>query len=749
MLRTFTLILLMVLAFHGMAQTHTLSGSISAPDGSSIPGADVYLPALRTGSSSDLLGRYSITGIPAGEHLVVFSMMGYQRQERLMTFDKDIIKNSLLELAPIELREVDVRSSSGAGSEVIQTLDIRTRPVNTSQDLLTLVPGLFIAQHAGGGKAEQMFFRGFDIDHGTDLYITVDGMPVNMVSHAHGQGYADLHFTIPETMEKLVVHKGPYEARFGDFATSGTVEFKTRNSLDRNLLKVERGMFNTTRVVGMFDVLGKKNLFSQRKESAYVAGEYAYTDAFFQSKQHFGRFNIFGKYTGELSERTHLTLSGSTFGASWDASGQIPVRAVENGLIDRFGAIDDTEGGSTSRTNAYATLVTGLNNGGSIRNQIYFVKYDFDLYSNFTFFAEDSVRGDMIAQTDDRVILGYTGTYGWSAPLFGTKVRFNSGAGMRHDLTDISLKNAVQRVVYDTIVAGSVQQLNVNAFIDATYPLTEKLSMNAAARLDVFSFNYSDAQGRDTLGGQAVQHRVSPKLSFTYALNDRIEIYLRNGIGFHSNDARAVVLGQAARTLPRAYGSDLGTTFKPTDRMLVNFALWGLYLENELVYVGDAGVVETSDPTRRVGIDLSLRYQLTKELFADIDVNVVNARLIGPDAGEDRIPLAPEFTTVGGLAYVKERGFNASLRYRCIADRPANEDNSIVAEGFVLLDAVASYRFKNLEVGATIENIMDVEWNQAQFATESRLPFETEAVDELHYTPGTPRFLRGFVSYRF
>lgn len=749
MLRSYTLILLMSLAFGGMAQTHMLSGVIASPDGSTIPGADVYLPTLRTGTTTDLLGRYQITGIPAGEHLVVFSMMGHERQEMLLNFDKDIVQYRRLEMAPIELREVNIRSRSSAGSEVIQSLDMRTRPVNTSQDLLTLVPGLFIAQHAGGGKAEQIFYRGFDIDHGTDLYITVDGMPVNMVSHAHGQGYADLHFTIPETMEKLVLHKGPYEARFGDFATSGTVEFKTRNSLDRNLLKVEHGMFNTTRVVSMFDILGKKNLFSQRKETAYIAGEYAYTDAYFQSEQHFGRFNVFGKYTGELSERTQLTLSGSTFGASWDASGQIPVRAVESGLIDRFGAIDDTEGGSTSRTNAYATLVTGLSNGSSFKNQIYFVKYDFNLYSNFTFFAEDSVRGDMIAQTDDRMIMGYTGTYGWTAPVAGRNVKFNSGIGMRHDRADISLKNAVQRVVYDTIVAGSVEQLNVNAYIDATYPLTEKLSMNSAARLDVFSFNYSDAQGRDTLGGNALQHRVSPKLSFSYSVSDRTEIYLRNGIGFHSNDARAVVLGQAARTLPRAYGSDLGTTFKPTDRMLANFALWGLYLENELVYVGDAGVVETSDPTRRVGIDLSLRYQLTKELFADIDVNVVNARLIGPGPGEDRIPLAPEFTTIGGLAYVKECGFNASLRYRCIADRPANEDNSIVAEGFVLLDAVASYRFKNLEVGATIENIMDVEWNQAQFATESRLPFETEAVDELHYTPGTPRFIRGFASYRF
>ncbi|MDQ3102166.1 MAG: TonB-dependent receptor, partial [Bacteroidota bacterium] len=610
MVRIIIFIALLFSAGSIRAQFHSISGVVTSTDGSIVVGAHVQLPSLEKGTTTDMLGRYKISGIPTGQHVVIISLLGHQRVEKNVEFTNDVVHDARLLTSPIELREVSVRSNSAAGSDVIQALDIRTRPINNSQDLLTMVPGLFIAQHAGGGKAEQIFFRGFDIDHGTDLYISVDGMPVNMVSHAHGQGYADLHFTIPETMEKLVVHKGPYDARFGDFATSGTVEFKTKNFIDKNLIKLEHGMFNTTRAVGIFDLLGKKHLLSKRKESAYIAGEYAYTDAFFQSKQNFGRFNIFGKYTGELSERTHLTLSASTFDASWDASGQIPVRAVESGLIDRFGAIDDTEGGSTSRSNAYATLITGLRNGSSFKNQIYFVKYDFDLYSNFTFFAEDSLRGDMIAQTDDREIMGYTGTYSWSAPVMGKTVAFNTGAGIRHDRADISLKNAVQRVVYDTIVAGSVEQINMNAFIDANVPLTERLSVNAAARIDVFHFNYNDARGQDTLSGNALQHRISPKLSFTYAASERTEIYLRNGIGFHSNDARAVVIGQAARTLPRAYGSDLGTTFKPTQRMVANVALWGLYLENELIYVGDAGVVETSDPTRRIGMDFSVRYQL-------------------------------------------------------------------------------------------------------------------------------------------
>ncbi|MBK6776611.1 MAG: TonB-dependent receptor plug domain-containing protein [Flavobacteriales bacterium] len=294
---------------------------------------------------------------------------------------------------------------------------------------MQLVPGLFVAQHAGGGKAEQIFFRGFDIDHGTDLQISVDGLPVNMVSHAHGQGYADLHFTIPETMDKLLVHKGPYDARFGDFATSGTVEFLTRNSIDRNEIKAEYGMFNTVRAVGLFNLLDKKHLFGNRKENAYIAAEYVFTDAYFQSKQDFGRFNIFGKYNGQIGERTLLTLSASTFSAAWNASGQVPERAIASGRIDRFGAIDDNEGGETSRTNAYSTLSTGLRNGGLIKNQLYFVKYDFNLYSNFTFFAADSVNGDMIAQTDDRTIMGYTGSYGRNTSVGSLPFRFNTGIG--------------------------------------------------------------------------------------------------------------------------------------------------------------------------------------------------------------------------------------------------------------------------------------------------------------------------------
>lgn len=732
-----------------VGQTITVSGTVLDENGAALPGATIAVDERITTASNDL-GRFHLAGISPGAHRLRSRSMGYATLELSIDLRADTTITMNMIAAAIDLREATVVARDANGTTAtMQALDMRTRPVNTSQDLLTLVPGLFIAQHAGGGKAEQIFFRGFDIDHGTDLRISVDGMPVNMVSHAHGHGYADLHFTIPETMEELRVHKGPYDARFGDFATSGTVEFITRNDIENSQVKLERGLFNTMRAVALVELLDKKHLLSTQKENAYVAGEYAFTDAYFDSEQDFNRANLFGKYSGLLGERARLVVSASTFGAAWNASGQVPQRAVDSGRIDRFGAINDNEGGNTARTNATAVLTMVARNGGIFRNQLYFVKYDFNLYSDFTFFANDSVNGDMIAQTDDRTITGHLGTYDRDLFLGGRPFRFNAGLGVRHDRADMALKNARQRVVFDTIVAGSVDQVNAHAYLDGTLHISERFTLNGALRFDLFRSDYADAQGMDSLSGTRTQHRASPKLNFSYDANSNAHFYLRTGMGFHSNDARAVVVDRASSTLPRAYGADLGSIFKPLPRMLVNLAVWGLYLESELVFVGDGGVVETSDATLRRGIDLSVRYHLAPNLFADMDVNLVHARILNVPDVENRVPLAPHVTTLGGLAWQQDRGLSASLRYRHIADRPANEGNTVVAQGWFLLDAVASWRFERFEVGATAENLLNSEWNQAQFDTESRLRDETEAVSELHFTPGTPFFVRAFASARF
>ena len=289
------------------------------------------------------------------------------------------------------------------------------RGVNNSQEILRIIPGIVIGQHQGGGKAEQIFLRGFDADHGTDFRLDVDGLPINMVSHAHGQGFADSHFIIPETIDNVDFKKGPYTTEKGDFATTGFVDFNTKNVLNDNVVSIEGGEFKTFRGLLMMNLLNNK--MRQKQQSWYVASEYRYSDAYFDSPQHFKRFNLFTKYNGKISKRSNLSFSATTFWSKWDASGQIPDRAVDKGIIGYYGAIDPKEGGITYRTNLNAQLLTSLDNGDIIKNQLFYSNSHFDLHTNFTFFLEDSVNGDQIRQRESRNLMGYNGSYQHSSYL--------------------------------------------------------------------------------------------------------------------------------------------------------------------------------------------------------------------------------------------------------------------------------------------------------------------------------------------
>ena len=261
---------------------------------------------------------------------------------------------------------------------------------------------MFIAQHAGGGKAEQIFLRGFDADHGTDVSVNVDGMPVNIVSHAHGQGYSDLHFVIPETINNIDFGKGAYYADRGDFNTAGYVDFKTYGALKNSMIKLEAGSFNTKRILGMFNIINDPD----NKKNFYLATEYNYTDGPFDVKQNFNRVNIFGKYNQWITDNDYFNIKFSTFNSSWNASGQNPERAINEGIIDRWGSIDPTEGGSTSRSNVQMNFKHIISPSEHIEAMAWYSKYNFNLYSDFTFFLNDPIHGDEIQQKDGRNIYG-------------------------------------------------------------------------------------------------------------------------------------------------------------------------------------------------------------------------------------------------------------------------------------------------------------------------------------------------------
>ncbi len=731
----------------------SINGQITeSATGIELAGAVVRIEPGGQYITSNTLGFFSFNNLAAGDYTLAVNYVGFETKTignvNVRDSETTVVRIELAQ-APINLQDVEIKTSVHQPFQSISALDIRTRPITTSQDVLRLVPGLFIAQHAGGGKAEQMFLRGFDIDHGTDINLTVDGLPVNMVSHAHGQGYADLHFIIPEIIGNVEFKKGPYYADAGDFATAGLVRFKTADALDKSFLKVEAGQFATARAVGAFNLLGKNA--ARRNQHAYIASETFYSDGYFDSPQAFRRLNLFGKYNALLDDEQRISFSASAFQSKWNASGQVPERAVQSGLIDRFGAIDDNEGGITSRYNFNFEHVKNLKDNSLFKSQLYFSDYAFELYSNFTFFLDEPVNGDEIRQKEHRRIFGYNGAYQKEGQLGGKRLTSELGLFFRNDdVSDNELSRTRQRqFVQYPIALGDVNETNTGAYASAAWEIAPGLTLNAGGRFDLFQFSYENKLDSIYTPKQVAASIFSPKLNLFYDLASSVRLYVNSGYGFHSNDARVVVPQDGKEILPKALGVDVGAIFKPSPALLFNVAGWYLALDQEFVYVGDAGIVEPSGKTRRLGVDVSARLQLLRYLFADADLTYSHARSTDEPEGAQYIPLAPQWTGTGGLSWDKGQGLFGSLRFRYLGDRPANEANDLNAEGYLLLDAVAGWKKGNWEFGFSAQNLLNVAWKEAQFETGSRLPYETEPVSEIHFTPGTPFFAKGFVTFSF
>ncbi len=662
-----------------------------------------------------------------------------------------------LERGAISLKDVTISNSNTLKTnKALSLLDLNMQPAKSAQDLLRLVPGLFIAQHQGGGKAEQIFLRGFDADHGTDVNISVDGMPVNMVTHAHGQGYADLHFLIPETVSGYDFGKGPYYSDKGDFTTAGYVAYTTKNVPDQNMFKIELGQFNTMRLMAMVNLLSEKA--RKKGASAYIAGERLYSDGGpFALPEHFTRYNLFGKFSKTLSDKTKLTASISTLSSGWRSAGELPDRAVSEGYIaNRFGVLDTAQGGYTTRTNANLKLTTNLTNGWTLDNQFWYSHYFFNLISNFTYYYYFPKKGDEFRQRDNRDVSGYNSKIAKTASVGDAAFTTTIGGGFRYDnIYPSELDHTANGQFLGYLQYGKARELNINSYIDETIHKGRWL-FNAGTRLDYFHFFYQNlAPQADTfatgvftgLNPNAQKAIISPKLSAEYTFNDQFQLYTKAGKGFHSNDARVVIGNQGFETLPAAYGADLGANWKPIPNLYINAALWYLYLQQEFTFGQDlvnqpGGPVTPSGKTVRTGIDFSARYQITKWLYANMNWNLAHPRFADSAAGHNYVPLAPTLTNTAALNFRFENGINGGISYRYLHDRAANSDYSLTARGYFITDLALNYTCKRYEVGIAVENLFNQQWDESQFEYTSRLYKETAPVDQVSYTPGVPFFAK-------
>ena len=794
-IRHYLFIYFLALCFPLLGSAHN-AGNIKgrvceAKDKSPMIGVSIQIKGSIVATASDLDGNFEFRNIQIGTYELVFSMIGYKSQTKQLVVKENQTENIDVELeeSSISLGEINILESrpiSAASGKEIRAIDMQLKPFRSSQDMLLMVPGLFIAQHQGGGKAEQIFLRGFDCDHGTDVAIFADGLPVNMVTHAHGQGYADLHFLIAETVNEMEVNKGPYLANFGDFYTAGAVSFKTKDILDHNLIKIEAGQFNTKKYTLMF-----QPDHGGIAQNGYIALQYHRSDGPFTSPENFERMNVFSKYFFQLTPNSKLTFSAGGFTTGWNASGQIPDRAVKTGLIGRFGGIDNLEGGVTNRKNLNVNYKFVSTDEHEFEVNTYYSQYNFKLYSNFTYFLNDTVNGDMIEQNEHRSLQGLNATYKFNTNWMGLKQINKLGAGYRGDQIDIQLWHSPNRIRMNNLTNDVIDEQNLNAWFQQEFIFNSKVRIVWGFRHDYFTFAKDDLAGSslDTINnglphatGISFQSVFSPKFNLIYTPNKDLSLFLNFGQGFHSNDARDAVIGTRVSelsdswknqgltddqinnrlskynfsssmrnvgTLPKATAGELGIKSLLLNKLHLSLSAWYLYLDKEFVYSGDGGTTELSDPTQRLGIDAEARLSIVSNLWADVDLSYAKATIKNLPDGQNYVPLAPRMTATGGISWVRPQGFSGSIRFRHLSDRPANEDNSVVAIGHTLLNASLQYDYKNFSFFVNAENLLNKDWNEAQFSTETRLRDEKNSITELCYTPGNPRNVQFGISYKF
>jgi outer membrane receptor protein involved in Fe transport len=668
--------------------------------------------------------------------------------------------------AQIQLKEVTVTErlpTTAASSETIRARDYELRPHATTQEILNNIPGLVVAQHQGGGKATQYFLRGFDADHGTDVAIFVDGVPVNMVSHAHGQGYADLNFLIPETVQRIELYKGPYFVEYGDLANAGAINIVTKDNAAENSIQALGGYFNTMR----YSVAASPRIGPVK---TLLAAEYYSSDGPFISPNRYGRYNLFSKFTWEPTPDSKLLFWASAYGGDWHGSGQIPLREIHAGRLDRFGAIDPTEGGHTDRQNVNLIYTVTPSTQESWLVQLYGSRYRLDLFNNFTFFANDPVRGDGINQNDQRYLSGGRARYSRIWSLGSILTQSTIGVENRNDDANVGLFHQQQRHRFATTTKVHVSEHSLSGYWQQEFFLTEWARLQVGLRGDQFFFDVGNRLPAVTsdsipIHGSRTDGLVNPKASLIlspFANRNTLwrdtEFYFNFGMGYHSNDARDAVQA-GATALSRSTGGEIGARTNLWERLDLAAALWILDLNSELVFVGDDGTTEARGPTRRWGVDFETRYQMFDWLYADFDLAFADPRF---RTGKVKaIPLAPTLLMNGGLTAQFSDGFSGALRLRYLDDRPANETRTFTARGYVLLDLILKYRWRNLEASLQVLNLTDTDWREAQFDTNSCVRREVgvdprcpatgggEGVEDVNFTPGSPIGLRGGFTWFF
>jgi hypothetical protein len=626
--------------------------------------------------------------------------------------------------------------------------ELAERPFLRRGELLETVPGVIITQHSGDGKANQYFVRGFNLDHGTDFSIFMDGQPVNFVTHAHGQGYADLNPIIPELVEQFDYWKGPFFGELGDLSTAGAARFRFFEMLPQGIASVTIGENNFYRglladTIDLSPTSDIKSGLSNSRSGLTYAFEYSYYDGPWDMPSNSERINGFLKYFNESGQdRFSLTAMGYT--GEWDSTDQIPKRLIDDGSIDRFDNLDETLGGESTRYSLMGTW-DREHTDGRTHADFYVGYYDLDLFSNFTYFLSDPVNGDQFEQKDKRWFIGGEVRREWE---LGNKNTFALGLQTRNDfLDDIGLYNTAARERIGIVREDDVKVNTVGIYAKAEYHVSEWFRLQPSLRADAFHFDVNASDPANS--GSDNDAIVSPKLSLIFGPWNDTEFYANGGYGFHSNDARGINLGvDGADPLVRTWGTELGMRSEIFENFVSTLALFYLHSDSELLYVGDAGASEPGPATVRCGVEWATYWQPTEWVKIDNEVTLAHGEL--QDVGsDDEIPGSVPFTVSSGITIGKREGFFGTLRGRYFSPRPLIEDGSEESRASLQVNTRIGYRKNDWEISLDCLNLLDRDDNDIEYFYESQLPTEAGPVNDIHLHPSEPRTFRVSLTKRF
>ena len=625
---------------------------------------------------------------------------------------------------------------------------LETRPVLRTGELLETVPGLVVTQHSGDGKANQYFLRGFNLDHGTDLATSVDSIPVNMHTHGHGQGYTDINFVIPELLDRIEYKKGTYFADEGNFSAAGAVDLKYRRSFDDTLLSLSLGEDSYVRglLAGSAAIAGGDLLFGL---------DHGTTDGPWDLPENLGRTNALVKYSrGDRGDGYAITVSA--YDGSWDSTDQIPERAVESGLLDRFGYVDPTNGGESHRYALNFELEKPLGDW-NLEATAYALDYHLDLFSNFTY-AIDATAGDQFEQFDDRQAYGVHAELRRDNRVGALPGKLRIGLESRFDDIDrVGLYLTEARVRRSTIREDAVQRLGLGLYAEQQVEVTDWLRVIGGLRFDSARFDVDS--DLDANSGSASDNITSPKLSFVFGPWADTEFFINAGRGFHENDARGttitvdpadgVTTADRVNPMVRASGAEIGmrTAFLPYTQLALT--AWLLDLDSELLYVGDAGATEANRASERHGVELGLYVTPREWLTLDADFAWSHARFSEPDPAGNYIPGAVEGVASVGVALQHPSGWFGGARFRHFGEAPLIEDDSVRSDPTTVVNLELGRRFKRFAVSLAAYNLFDSQDNDITYFYESQLPGEAAPIADRHFHPVEPRTLRLTVETRF